>query len=129
MEGVANKVGGKKYTARGKITAQIDGFEDHQIVLFRTEGVEEFPLDIETSILMRSVVSVPHGKQLHVDMADLDIKEAPGDRLVKKPGRLSFEFRRSTPTVVTSPEGDQVDDNIEVEVNVAWPAQEEVNKG
>lgn len=118
-------VEGKKYTARGKITAQIDGLEDHLIVLFRTEGEEEFPLDLDTSILMRSFVSVPFGKRLHIDMAALHIKEAPGDRLVKKPSRLSCDFGRWTPT--TSLAGDQVDDNIEVEVNIAWPAQEKVN--
>lgn len=124
MEGIAKKVGGKKYTARGEIIAQIDGFEDHQIVLFRTEGEEEFPLDLETSILMRSSVSVPFGKGLHIDMVALHIKEAPGDRLVKKPSRLSYDFGRWTPT--TSLAVHQVDDNIEVEVKVTWPAQEEM---
>ncbi|KAM3405675.1 hypothetical protein ACQJBY_008280 [Aegilops geniculata] len=117
------KIGGKKYTARGKIIAQIDGFENNPIVLFTTEG-EEFPGDRETSILMQSSVSVPSGKRLHIDMAGLDIKEAPGDRPVKKLSTLSYEFRSWTP-MRTSLAGDQVDENIEVEVKVAWPAQEE----
>uniref|UniRef100_A0A8I6XSU5 RRM domain-containing protein n=1 Tax=Hordeum vulgare subsp. vulgare TaxID=112509 RepID=A0A8I6XSU5_HORVV len=113
-------------SASGEIVAWISGFQDHQIVLFRTEGDEKVSVDLEKSILMRSSVSVPAGKGLHIDMAALDITEAPGDRSVKKPSRLSYDFGTWTPIIMPSPEDDQVvDDYIEVKVNITWPAKEE----
>ncbi|KAF7012666.1 hypothetical protein CFC21_026833 [Triticum aestivum] len=119
-----DKIRGKKYTVHGEIIAQIDGFEDNPIVLFRTEGEQEFPRDLETSILMQSSVSVPSGKRLHIDMAALDIKEAPGDRPVKKASRLSYDCGRSRRTSLAQDQGD-ANIEVEVEVNVTWPAQEE----
>jgi hypothetical protein len=67
------------YTARGTITAHIDGLERHPIVLFKSapEGQTVRASDNFLLPLARSDVLVPRGMQLHINPTDLCITTAP----------------------------------------------------
>ncbi|KAL6640837.1 hypothetical protein ACP70R_021960 [Stipagrostis hirtigluma subsp. patula] len=113
----------KRYAVNGKIAAHIDDFQDHRIVLFSSAPKRSVPIPRSWILpLARSVIAMPYGKPLHIEVADLRIIDTSTGEVVKRSKfNLSFDCGGLNPT-------DEVDDD-EVEVNVTWDTeQEEIEK-
>ncbi|CAO2198301.1 unnamed protein product [Urochloa humidicola] len=126
-----NKDGGgskQEYTAYGKITARIGGFEGYPIVLFERSEMEAIPLK-SALIFDRSTIYVPEDKQLQIDMNGLVITETsssngqlehPKPKVVEKPCSNQDCYKMSFPCGDWTSQKTPNDSKYKFQGDVAW---------
>jgi hypothetical protein len=109
--------GNSSCSIHGNITARIGDFKDRIVLFRRTQGTDQrlSPTDLWVLQLARSILAVPSGKQLHIEV-DLQI-EIYSDNRGPKPRHFNtvLDFANG----ISSQRRHEVDGN-EVEVNVTW---------